>query len=261
MKGYIDLTLIDLLIVYLILIVFTLAIKFMGISRERLIFIAATRMTLQLVIISYLLTFIFKNSNPWFTLIFILAMESFAIYNIFKRESRPISFELKKIIVFAMIIGTLFTTIIFMFAILRLQPWFNPRYFIPIGGMIIGNSMTSVSLGVNRMADSFYLERDKIEAALMLGATPKDAVKEIIAASFDNAMLPRINAMVGMGIVFLPGMMTGQIISGISPVSAVKYQLVIMLGIVGAILLTLFILFKWGYKTFFNSDMQLKKVL
>lgn len=92
----------------------------------------------------------------------------------------------------------------------------------------------------------------------MLGALPKVAVKDIVDNAFDAAVLPTINSMVGMGIVFLPGMMTGQILAGLSPVSAIKYQIAIMLGILGSVSLTVIVFINFGYKTFFNKDSQLK---
>ena len=100
-------------------------------------------------------------------------------------------------------------------------------------------------------------QKDLVEGALMLGATPKMASKRIVDNAFDSAILPSINSMVGMGSVFLPGMMTGQILSGVSPVTAIEYQIAIMLGIVGSVALTVIIFVHLGYKTFFNEQCQL----
>jgi putative ABC transport system permease protein len=91
----------------------------------------------------------------------------------------------------------------------------------------------------------------------MLGATPKAAAKSIVNNAFDAAILPTINFMVGMGIVFLPGMMTGQILAGASPVTAIQYQIAIMLGITGSVALTVILLVQFGYQAFFNQEQQL----
>ncbi|SET78325.1 TIGR00245 family protein [Natronincola peptidivorans] len=117
--------------------------------------------------------------------------------------------------------------------------------------------MTGISLGVTRLVDGMYSERHLIESALMLGAKPKMAAKQIVDNAFDAAILPSINSMVGMGIVFLPGMMTGQILSGVSPVTAIEYQIAIMLGILGSVALTVILFVQLGYKTFFNDESQL----
>uniref|UniRef100_UPI0031593ACC ABC transporter permease n=1 Tax=Caloramator sp. Dgby_cultured_2 TaxID=3029174 RepID=UPI0031593ACC len=156
-----------------------------------------------------------------------------------------------------MVIGSLLSLLYFLFIIIRISPWYDPRYFIPIAGMLIGNSMTGVALGVNRLVDDIKKRKDEIEMALMLGATPKMAVKEIIDNTFDSAILPTINSMVGMGIVFLPGMMTGQILSGTSPLTAIKYQIAIMLGILGCVAITVIMFLQLGYKTYFNEEAQL----
>lgn len=91
----------------------------------------------------------------------------------------------------------------------------------------------------------------------MLGATPKMASRDIVNQAFDAAMLPTINSMVTMGIVFLPGMMTGQILSGISPLVAVEYQIAIMLGIVGSVSLSVILFVQLGYRTYFNHRSRL----
>ncbi|MBJ6950122.1 ABC transporter permease, partial [Vibrio cholerae] len=84
--------------------------------------------------------------------------------------------------------------------------------------------MTGVSLGANTFLNNMKSQRGQIEGALMLGATPKEATAPLIRDAFDSAILPTINSMVGMGIISLPGMMTGQILSGVSPFTAIQYQ-------------------------------------
>jgi putative ABC transport system permease protein len=96
-----------------------------------------------------------------------------------------------------------------------------------------------------------------VEEALVLGATPRLATKSIIDNTFDSAIMPTINSMVGMGIVFLPGMMTGQILSGTLPTTAVAYQISIMLGILGAVSFTVILMLYLGYRSFFNKEDQL----
>ena len=118
--------------------------------------------------------------------------------------------------------------------------------------------MTGISLGVKLLLDGMLTQRALVEEALILGATPQAATKSIINNTFDAAILPTMYSMVGMGIVFLPGMMTGQILSGTSPTTAIAYQIAIMLGILGAVALTVIIMLQLGYRTFFNNDDQLK---
>lgn len=100
-------------------------------------------------------------------------------------------------------------------------------------------------------------QKNLVEEALILGATPQAATKSIVNSAFDAAIMPTINSMLGMGIVFLPGMMTGQILSGTSPATAVNYQIAIMLGILGAVALTVILMLQLGYRNFFNEEDQL----
>jgi putative ABC transport system permease protein len=156
-----------------------------------------------------------------------------------------------------MVAGTMSCIIYFLFVVIRIVPWYDPQYFIPLAGMFVGNAMTGVSLGTKSLIEGMNTQRKLVEEALVLGATPQTATKGIINSTFDAAIMPTINSMLGMGIVFLPGMMTGQILSGISPATAVNYQIAIMLGILGAVSLSVIMLLLLGYRAFFNEEDQL----
>lgn len=259
MRGVIDLNLWQMAASFIFIVILLIIVRFRGISREKEIIISSTRMTLQLILTGYILVYLFDHANPFLTALIIIIMETFAIYNIFKRAKVTLSKHLRRIIAGSMLAGTLLSLSYFLLVVVQITPWYNPRYFIPIAGMIIGNSMTGISLGVTRLVDGMTTKKQLVETALMLGATPKMATKEIVDQTFDSAILPTINSMVGMGIVFLPGMMTGQILSGTSPVTAIEYQIAIMLGILGSVSLTVILFLQFGYKTFFNEEQQLKQ--
>ncbi len=257
MNNIINLNIWQMVAAYVFVVILLIIVKVRGISREKEILISTLRMTLQLILTGYILVYVFNNVNPIYTVLIIISMEIFAIFNIYKRVKVKISSRLKRIIAFSMASGTLSSLLYFILVVIHITPWYEPRYFIPIAGMLIGNSMTGISLGVSRLVDDMYSKKHLIESALMLGATPKMASKEIVDNVFDSAILPTINSMVGMGIVFLPGMMTGQILSGISPVTAIEYQIAIMLGILGSVALTVILFVQLGYRTFFNDQSQL----
>jgi putative ABC transport system permease protein len=260
MEGAFDLKIWQIAAAYIFAVIVFIIVKRRGISREKEIILATLRMTVQLVLVGYLLIYIFDNINPFATIAIVLIMEAFAIYNIYKRTRMELSSSLKKAIAVSMTAGTLVSLAYFLFVVVRISPWYDPRYFIPIAGMLIGNSMTGISLGVTRLVDGMNTEHLLVESALMLGAAPKDAVKKIADKAFDAAIMPTINSMLGMGIVFLPGMMTGQILSGTSPLIAIKYQIAIMMGIFGSVSLTVILFIRLGYKTFFNSKGQLTTI-
>ncbi|WHH58397.1 iron export ABC transporter permease subunit FetB [Petroclostridium sp. X23] len=242
---------------YIFILLLLLIVRLRGIPREKEILLSTFRMTLQLVLTGYILVYLFDHPYPLYTIMVIAAMEVFAIYNIIKRIKIKLSNKMKRIIAVSMVTGTLSSLVFFVLVVMSVSPWYDPRYFIPIAGMLIGNSMTGISLGVTRLTDGMSMQKNLVETALMLGATPKAASRQIVNNAFDSAILPTINSMVGMGIVFLPGMMTGQILSGTSPVTAIEYQIAIMLGILGSVALTVILFVQLGYKTFFNKEDQL----
>lgn len=258
MQGSVDLSIWQLTAAYIFILLLILIVRVKGILREKEILISSLRMTIQLVLVGYILAYVFEHSHPIYTLSIVAIMLIFSIYNIYKRTKSPLTSELKKIIAISMSVGILASLIYFVLVVLQVSPWYEPRYIIPIAGMIIGNSMTGISLGVKTLVEGMTTHRQLVETALILGATPKIASNQIVNHAFDAALLPTVNSMVGMGIVFLPGMMTGQILGGASPVVAIEYQIAVMLGIVGSVSLTVLLFVQLGYKTFFNSRCQMK---
>lgn len=257
MDGIIDLSLWQVALAYTFVILVFVIIKKRGIKREKDILISSIRMTIQLIFAGYVLGIIFDKPNPLITILIIALMESFAIFTIYRKFEGSLSDRLKKIIALAMSCGTVSCLLFFLLVVVQIKPWYNPQYFIPIAGMVIGNSMTGISLGVKSLLEGMTTQKNLVEEALVLGATPRMATKSIIDSTFDAAIMPTFNSMIGMGIVFLPGMMTGQILSGTSPTTAVAYQISIMFGILGSVSLTVILMLHFGYQSFFNEDDQL----
>lgn len=150
-NSVMDLSLINLSIAYIFVLVLLIIFRARGIRRERMILIATTRMTIQLTIMGYILLYVFKNPSWWLTLLMLGIMLGFAIYNAQKRVRYQMNSDLKRLMAISMTVGYLSTAVIFMLLVLQVRPWFNPQYFIPISGMIIGNSMTGIALGANRL--------------------------------------------------------------------------------------------------------------
>jgi putative ABC transport system permease protein len=253
-----NLSVLQLSIAYIFILVLLVIFKARGIKRERQILIASVRMTVQLTLMGYVLMFVFDNASWWLTAIMIVIMLAFAIFNAVKRVKNTMSTELQRMVAVSMVGGALVTAAFFVMVVLQVEPWFNPQYIIPITGMIVGNCMTGIALGANKLCSDMEEKRVIIENSLMLGATPAHATKEIVNDAFDSALLPTMNNMLTMGIVSIPGMMTGQILSGTFPLTAIKYQLGIMLAILGSTALTTILFVMLGYKTFFTKDNRLK---
>ena len=257
-SSVMDLPLLNLAVAYVFVLLLLILSKARGIGREKLILLATTRMTLQLTAMGFVLMFVFQHPQWWLTLLMLAVMLGFAIYNAAKRVKLPVNRELKRLMAVSMAVGYLVTAAIFLFIVLRVRPWFDPQYCIPISGMIIGNAMTGIALGANKLCSGMREKRAMVENSLMLGATPETAAREIVNDAFDSAILPTMNNMLTMGIVSLPGMMTGQILSGTFPLTAIKYQIGIMLAILGCTALTVILFVTLGYKTFFTSSQALR---
>jgi putative ABC transport system permease protein len=203
-------------------------VRLKRLGKEWEITLASLRMTAQLVLTGFVLTYVFSWEKLWITLIIFAVMEAFAIYTVFGRVKKSLFPALRIVIAGSMLLGTTAALAYFLFVIVRLSPWFASRYFIPVAGMIIGNSMNGISIGIDRLSSGIRSQLDRLEGALMLGATPKEAARPFVKEAFSAGIMPIINNMMGMGIVFLPGMMTGQILAGGAPFEAAKYQLMIL---------------------------------
>src|SRR5699024_7969171 len=120
-------------------------------------------MTFQLVSAGSILCYLFDNPHTFLVVLFVLFMELFAIYTLFKSIDHPMSKRLKVVIATSMVAGSLISLVYFNYVVLNVSPWFEPRYIIPIAGMMIGNAMTGVTLGVQSLLDNMIDNREKIE--------------------------------------------------------------------------------------------------
>jgi putative ABC transport system permease protein len=201
---------------------------------HRRLLIAAVRMVVQLSLMGMALTVLFSHVSPLWTALAALAMVGFAGHEVASRQERRLAG------LWAYGLGTgcmlMAATVVTVFALttaLRPEPWYDPRYAIPLLGMILGNTMTGISLGVNTLTTGLVTRRVAVEARLMLGETRRDAMGPVIRQALRSALMPIINTMSATGVVALPGMMTGQILGGVAPAEAVKYQILILFLIAG----------------------------
>jgi putative ABC transport system permease protein len=134
----------------------------------------------------------------------------------------------------SMLVGAGGTALLGTAAIVGVDPWWEPQYFIPLLGMILGNALTGISLGLDRTMDMLDDGRGRVETRLAWGATAWEAARPVAAEALRTGMIPIINSMSAVGLVTIPGMMTGQILSGTAPALAARYQILIMFLIAGA---------------------------
>ena len=242
---------------YAFLIILLFIVRRLGVGREIDILISTLRMTLQLILMGYVLSYVLAVNHALLSAAIFVLMQAFAVNNVYARVRAPLIRRLRRAIASALFVGSTVSLIYFLVIVVGVRPWYETRYFIPIAGMLIGNSMTGVSLGAERLLEGLKARRHEVEGALVLGATPTAATRTVVRGAFTAAILPTVNSMMGMGIVFLPGLMSGQILSGVSPITAIEYQIAIMLGIMGSVALSVYILLELGHKSFFNERAQL----
>jgi putative ABC transport system permease protein len=205
----------------------------LGLARK--LFIAAARMVVQLLLLGLILAWLFAQMSLLWTALAAMVMIGFASYEVLARQEHLFTGWWRYGLGASTI--TIAATLVCLLALttqIRPEPWFNPRFALPILGMILGNTMTGVSLGLNALTNAATTERAAIEARLALGHTRGEAFSGIVRKSLRTGLLPLINAMSVVGVVSLPGMMTGQILAGAAPGEAVKYQILIMFLIGGS---------------------------
>jgi putative ABC transport system permease protein len=257
-KAIIDLQLTDLAMVYgLILLVIGLA-RWRQVGQERDILVASLRMVVQLLAVGYILHFLFALNHPGPVLLVLAVMAAFAVQTVGGRVKHKMPRFYRTVSV-AIVVGCGLSTFFFCNVVIGLSPWYDPRYLIPLAGMIIGNSMTGASLAAERFASELRERRDEIETSLCLGASARVAVRGALQSAFRAALIPPVNAMAAMGLVFLPGMMTGQILSGTAPFIAVKYQIAIMCAITASVAITSFLILVQGARSCFTAAHQLRE--
>ncbi len=255
--SVIDLSMIDLVLVYGLVLISASLARFNRIGQERDLLWSSLRMIVQLLMVGYLLKMIFTIASPLPVLLILLIMGGFAVHAVGARVKEKMP-GFYRIVGMAMFTGCGGATFFLCILVIGLTPWYDPRYLIPLTGMIIGNSMTGASLAAERLTAEMTERHQEIETSLCLGATSRQASAEAVRSAFRAALIPSINAMATMGIVFLPGMMTGQILSGTEPLLAVRYQIAIMCVITASVAVTSFFILLLGCRSFFTSSHQLR---
>ncbi len=253
--GAVRLGLLQFALAYLLLVVVLVIMRYAKVDKTRLLLVASLRMTVQLVLTGFVLTYIFANPHPAFTLAFLAAMTAFSIHRVLDRQ-RGLNRRFQLAVGLSLGFSSLAVLGLFVCVVVG-QSFFNPQYTIPLSGMIMGNAMTGVGLALRSFTEGLDARHSQIESLLNLGAEPQDILAPFVREALETALLPTINSMLGMGIVFLPGMMTGQILSGTLPTTAIVYQIAIMLAICASTCLTVFFALHWGHRTLWNQRKQI----
>ena len=242
-------------LVYILLLIVLFIMKRCEIEQTKLLVVASIRMTVQLVLAGLILTYIFETPHPVFTVLYIVIMTCFAIYIVLQRN-KAINKNFKIIVGASLAASGISIVCFFIMAVVGVSI-FNPQYTIPISGMIIGNAMTGVSLGLKTFTENIHAQKRQIETLINIGANPQKILGPFVNRATETALLPTLNSMLGMGIISLPGMMTGQILSGTLPMTAIFYQIAVIIAICAVTCMAVFCSLFFGYMTLYNERYQM----
>ena len=254
--AYIPISNLQLVLSVLLVLITGLVSAFFRLGLLKSLLWGSVRAFLQLTLIGYALTYIFKNNQLYIIIPIILLMclvaSREASRRVGKSPGRPMLVSFIALTASTFIVG-----LIVVGLIIAPQPLYSARVMIPIFGMILGNSMNGIALSLDRMYSEIHAHVDQVEQLLCLGASPWEAVRSYVQKAVSAGMMPTLNSLMVVGLVSLPGMMTGQILAGMDPREAVRYQFVVMIMIAAAVAIGCLMIVGLSYKKIFTKDLAI----
>jgi putative ABC transport system permease protein len=248
----------SMLILYAVMTVPVLISILLKLGTVKQILIAVLRMTVQLAAMGLYLDFLFRFNNAWVNIGWVLFMIAIANITVIRNTGLR-TLRLFLTVMLGLTVSSFFVIIIFIFIAIRPEPLYDARYLIPISGMVIGNCMRANTIALERFFSSIRKNEKEYLTYLLLGATLREAALPYIRESVRPALAPQVATMATLGLVSLPGMMTGQILGGSTPIVAIKYQIGIMIAIFTALALTTVINLLMSLKIAFNEHAILRR--
>lgn len=207
----------------------------LGLGLHRQILVAAVRMVAQLAIVGLVLRHVFATSSAAATLAVVAFMIAAAAREVATRPKQRLKHHVNYRISAAVVSCTgVATVLLALTTAVRPTPWYEPRYAIPLMGIVLGSVLNAASLALDGILDGVVRERARIEARLALGTPFREAIGPLVRSATRRGMIPVANQMSAAGIITLPGIMTGQLLAGMDPIEAVKYQILLMFLLAGA---------------------------
>jgi putative ABC transport system permease protein len=205
----------------------------LGLGLGRKLLLAGLRTVVQLTLLGLVLVHVFEAANPWLVGGICGLMTVLAAHEGVRRAGRSYR-GARRDVFLSLLVAAAVTMVFATTLILHTDPWWTPRYLIPLLGMVLGNGLTGISLGLERCLSSFDEERPVLELWISSGAHPWEAARPTASKALRAGLIPILNAMSVAGMVTIPGMMTGQILGGTEPGMAARYQILVMFLIAGA---------------------------
>jgi putative ABC transport system permease protein len=217
--------------------------------------LAVLRSFLQLTAVGYVIQAIFDSDSLWLVMVLLAAMVAFGTATA-RRRARSVPGALVPIALALTSAAAVTLGLVLVLGVFEAKP----RFLVPVGGMVIGNSMTAAAVALNRLADEVRAEAGRLEATLALGATARQAAAGLVTRSLRSGMIPLIDSTKTTGVVFFPGTMVGMLIAGAEPFDAVRLQLILLWTLLGAVAMAALIAVSLGYRGFFTPAHQLREL-
>lgn len=257
MDAYIQLSLLDVLIA-LTLVVIALGVSVrQRLALERTIVWATFRTVVQLAAVGYLIHAIFAIRRPLLILGLLTAMLLVAGWTATARQPHR-RLPLYPVAVVSLVAGAGLTLVITIGLVVTPRPWYDPRYLIPLGGIVLGNAMNAIALGLERLERELVEGRKRVDVILALGGSPPQAAAEAEKQAVRAALIPVLNSMMVVGLVQLPGVMTGQILAGADPWAAVRYQALVMFMLLSGNAVSTMLAVRQARRRYFTPAWQLR---
>jgi putative ABC transport system permease protein len=221
---------------------------------ERDLAVAVLRSFVQLTAIGYVIQAIFDSDSLWLVAALLAVMVGFGAFTA-RSRAKAVPGALGPLVLALSAAGAITLGLVLALGVFEAEP----RYLVPVGGMVIGNSMTAAAVALNRLADEVRGQAPLIESILALGGTSRQAAAGLVTRSLRSGMIPLIDSTKTTGIVFFPGTMVGMLVAGAEPIDAVRLQLILLWVLLGSVALAALIAVSLGYRGFFTSAHQLRE--
>lgn len=225
---------------------------------------SACRALLQLCAMGLVMGVVIRSNNPWLVLALLVLMLVAGVQITMSRVKgvpRGMGRSMIGPVLLSLAVTLLLMVSVVTELIVRPQPWYAPQLVVPLAGMLLGNTVSALAVGVSRFFESMHDRRDEIDTLLALGANPWEAARPSIVSSIRLGLTPTMASLASAGIVTIPGMMAGQVIAGGNPLDAAKYQFVILAAIAALTLLADGMIMSIVYRTCFDHDDRLRPAL
>jgi putative ABC transport system permease protein len=221
---------------------------------ERDLAVAVLRSFVQLTAIGYVIQAIFDSDSLWLVAALLAVMVGFGAFTA-RSRAKAVPGALGPLVLALSAAAAITLGLVLALGVFDAEP----RYLVPVGGMVIGNSMTAAAVALNRLADEVRGQTPLIEAILALGGTSRQAAAGLVTRSLRSGMIPLIDSTKTTGIVFFPGTMVGMLVAGAEPLDAVRLQLILLWVLLGSVALAALIAVSLGYRGFFTAAHQLRE--